>query len=1201
MYGIFSLLVGADPIPALEVMLQCMKMLYDKLDDINRPLFRDMYYSLLKVTSHNAHKDFQSIHDMPAKRLPLGALESFALSLEKRVDNVWLPADIFYRSLGVSPKSDLTPAEALASSLNLYGKVNLTHMEEVSKMTAVELCDALKEQIYFNPITGLYEEAECWVCGNVVKKAREAEQHISRWKDGERTAAERAVEALHNARPERIPFADIDCQFGSRWVPIEYYKKFICHCFDVDENRHDDVEILYSPATDDYVGDIWFYGRNEWAVNSKSGADMILYAMKGAVPNFTYTIDGKSYPDEEARALALKVVDKIKEEWNTYINLPHNSELRADIETIYNDRFNCEVKPQIDGSYQTFPDLRLDNLGIKDLYDSQKQCVALFKRQNGGIAWHQVGSGKTLVMCVTTYEMKRLGMVNKPIIIGLKANIGQIAETYRKAYPNAKLLYPSNSDFQQKNRINFLNQIKNNDWDCIIMSHEQFGRLPMALETEARLKQEEIDALDEVLNTCYDKNMSRVLKGLQKRRERMAIELGQINAKISEKKDPIEDFSQLEIDFITVDESQAYKALPFATRNERVAGIGNPKGSQKAWHLLTAIRDIQHRKGRDLCAAFLSGTIVSNSLTELYLIFKYLRPRALAEQNVYSFDAWAAIFCEKKVDYELNIVNQVRPKERFATYLNVPELAKFLAQICDYRTTEMCGLDVPKKKVHFLPAPPTDQQQDMIGKLLSFVNSGSWSDVGIQRKAPENLDTAKMLIATNLCRQTALDPRMLDDCKTYGDEEGCKVRRCAENIYKIYTETQHYLGTQFVFNDISTWDKDKWNMQQAVRDVLVNEYGIPSEEVCFINTVTTESKRLEVFEKMNNGQIRILFGSTTKLGTGVNAQQRCVAIHHLDIPWRPSDLEQRNGRGCRQGNWVAKERGNMVDVFMYATEKTLDPYMYTAVRNKGIFIQQIASASISVRRFDDSMMKDDESMSMSEYISVLSGNTDLLDRSKLNAKIMALESERKNFYSKRNAAVAKIAQMRKENTDDAEWIRLAKIDLEYHKDINNQIVPNIFGYDITDMKSAGKAMYDIDAKNFSKEYKKFGECGSLDLVVRRSNGDMYNPNGSNYFYIVGHSGQYYSCCQGTSKTGKILRTGHEKVALFPYDTFSFISRTINDKVAHIAMNKSLLPEQERLANTEWDSEATLNELKAKLEALDARIRESIKPTDSQAA
>ncbi len=559
----------------------------------------------------------------------------------------------------------------------------------------------------------------------------------------------------------------------------------------------------------------------------------------------------------------------------------------------YNRLFNCFVRPNFDGEHQTFPDLDLKRLGIADLYKSQKDAVWMLKTNGGGICDHEVGAGKTLIMCTAAYEMKRLGLANKPMIIGLKANVFDIADTFRKAYPNARLLYPGKNDFTKQNRQRIFNDIKNNDWDCIILTHEQFGMIPQALEIQEAILQKEMDSVEENLEVLrkQGKDISvAMLKGLEKRKQTLDAKLKEIRDSIAERKDDAVDFKMMGIDHLFVDESHQYKNLMFNTRHDRVSGLGNPDGSQRALNMLFAIRTIQERSGKDLGATFLSGTTISNSLTELYLLFKYLRPQALEKQGINSFDAWAAVFAKKSTDYEFSITNDIIQKERFRTFIKVPELAAFYAEICDFRTAKDISIDRPEKNEILHNIPPTPEQEVFIGKLMEFAKTGNATILG-REPLNEKEEKAKMLIATDYARKMSLDLRMID-LEAYSDHIDNKASHCAKLLNDYYRKYDTQKGTQFVFSDLGTYKPGgEFNVYSEIKRKLVEDYHIPSHEIRFIQECKNEKAKKAMVKAMNCGDIRIIFGSTSMLGTGVNAQQRTVAIHHLDCPWRPSDLE----------------------------------------------------------------------------------------------------------------------------------------------------------------------------------------------------------------------------------------------------------------------------------------------------------------------
>ena len=437
--------------------------------------------------------------------------------------------------------------------------------------------------------------------------------------------------------------------------------------------------------------------------------------------------------------------------------------------------------------------------------------------------------------------------------------------------------------------------------------------------------------------------------------------------------------------------------------------------------MLFALRTIQQRTGRDLGATFLSGTTISNSLTELYLLFKYLRPKELERQNIRTFDAWAAIFAKKTIDYEFSVTNEVVQKERFRYFIKVPELAMFYSEITDYRSAEDIGIDRPQKNEILHNIPPTPQQTEFIERLVQFAKSGDATLLG-RLPLSEREEKAKMLIATDYARKMSLDMRMIDP-ELYSDHVDNKASHCARMIAGYYRRFEAYKGTQFVFSDLGTYKPGAgWNVYSEIRRKLAEDYGIPQSEVRFIQEATSEKARKEMIAGMNAGKIRVLFGSTEMLGTGVNAQKRCVAIHHLDCPWRPSDLEQRDGRGIRTGNEIAKlHAGNKVDVILYAVEKSLDAYKFGLLHNKQLFIRQLKTNNMGSRTIDEGAIDEKSGMNFSEYVAVLSGNTDLLDKARLEKKIATLESERLALAFGRLQAGADHGEDREEQRPDTAY------------------------------------------------------------------------------------------------------------------------------------------------------------------------------------
>lgn len=634
--------------------------------------------------------------------------------------------------------------------------------------------------------------------------------------------------------------------------------------------------------------------------------------------------------------------------------------------------------------------------------------------------------------------------------------------------------------------------------------------------------------------------------------------------------------------------SHIFKNLMFQTRHTRVAGIGNTKGSQRAMNLLFAIRDIQHRTGRDLGATFLSGTVVVNALTELYVMFKYLRPRELQRQQISCFDAWAAIFTQKTADYELNVTGAIKRKERFRTYIKVPELAMFLREITDYRTADMINLDVPEKNVRFLSHAPTIQQEEMIGRLVSFAHTGEWEDLGLDTPEPDNLDKAKMLVATNVARKMALDMRLLGN--KFSDDTDNKASICARTIYDYYVKSNANRGTQFVFSDLGTYKPNEWNVYTDIKEKLVN-LGIPADEVQFIQCATTERARKRLFEDMNSGKVRVLFGSTTMLGTGVNAQQRAVAVHHLEIPWRPADMEQRNGRAVRKGNTVKLWGGNVVDVVIYGTEKTLDAYKFNLLKNKQMFINQINNGTIAVRRIDEGGMDEDNGMNFAEFVAILSGNTDLLNKAKLDNKIMQLEKEQAIFKKERIRAERKIAS----NHEDIEKAQRTKAgfikDWEYITAYEGAKVTQLLNLPQATAEETGRELHRIAKIYRSGAYGTIGTFAGLNLLVRSE----YNLAGEfdrNTFFVEGTSGLKYRC----GLTGA-LPLGFVESTQYPQATLNKLPSLIEKQQKMVERIESEIPVLQDIVCRRWSKADELVKLKLECKDLQRRIDESLKEAE----
>ena len=1150
-----------------------------------------------------------------------------ALALERGENGRFVKADIFDHpvSFAVDEITSVdTPLEALSASLNKYGNVNLEYMGSLVNMNDDDLVEALEGHIYYNPLVEGYESKDRFIAGNVVAKA----EAVKAWIDHEEerikgfpghdgiepfiAMSQDSLKALEEARPRRIEFEELDFNFGERWIPTGIYSAYMSHLYETD------VKIAYSSSMDEYSATnsrgnmkIWEEFCVRGYYRTYDGMSLLRHALHNTVPDIKKSIgkddDGHDIkvPDSEAIQLANAKIDEIRNGFSEWLEA-QSPEFKEKLTDLYNNKFNCFVRPQYDGSHQTFPDLNMkmlgDRYGISSIYQSQKDCIWMLKQNGGGICDHEVGTGKTLIMCIAAHEMKRLGLAHKPMIIGMKANVAEIAMTYQSAYPNARILYADEKSFKADNRVDFFNKIKNNDYDCVIMSHDQFGKIPQSPEMQQQILQAELDSVEENLEVVKQQghDVSRgMLKGLIKRKENLTAKIATIQYQMEQNKDSIVDFKQMGIDHIFVDESQNFKNLMFNTRHDRVAGLGNSVGSQRALNLLYAIRTIQERTGKDLGATFLSGTTISNSLTELYLLFKYLRPNELERQDIRCFDAWAAIFAKKTTDFEFNVTNNIVQKERFRYFIKVPELAAFYNEITDYRTAEDVGVDRPEKHEILHNIPPTKEQEAFIEKLMSFAKTG---DATILGRGPlsQTEEKAKMLIATDYARKMALDMRLISP--EYSDDVNNKASHCAKMLAEYYRKYDAHKGTQFVFSDLSTFKPGEWNIYSEIKRKLIEDYGIPAHEIRFIQECKTERSRKAVIQAMNDGDVRILFGSTSMLGTGVNAQQRCVAIHHIDTPWRPSDLQQRDGRGVRQGNEVAKlYADNKVDVIIYATEKSLDSYKFNLLHCKATFIAQLKSGALGARTIDEGAMDEKNGMNFSEYMAILSGNTDLLEKAKLEKRIASLESERKAHNKGISDSRFRLTTLTHDiaNTDAA--IKRMRGDWEKYSsavrrdDKGNPLnALKMNDCDSADEKKLGAYLQDLAKRcDTHGRYVQIGEVYGFPISIISERTLVDGRDGiQNRFVVEGNYKYKYN-------NGFIAMSDTHAACMNFVNALERLPNIIKQHEDRLSQFQADKPSLEAIVSKPWPKEPELKQLKSDLAALDRKIAAELAPKEEE--
>ncbi|MEC3881807.1 helicase-related protein [Parapedobacter sp. 10938] len=931
----------------------------------------------------------------------------------------WQKADIFREPIHIRKEIEVTDAASgLIYSINRF---NAVLPEEIARKWGIpvkQVISSLSDRILLDPHTLKYHIREKVLTGNTYEKMERVIQQLDNpMNDALKPELKRTGRALKEAIPQIIPFSKIDIALGERWVPMKIYSEFASHLFNVDA----DVKFFKS-------ADLFKIKLNGYSIDNENtfsvkaiaqrytGKWMFENAMLHNSPIITYTVtdaDGSEIKqiDHNATREVFRKTELIRSEFQKWLADPARKSHQKELEQTYNRLFNAIHKERYDGSLLQLDDVNLKNLDIPSLYQSQRDAVMMNALNGGGIVDHAVGGGKSLIIAVTAHQMKKMNVVSKPLVLGMKANIQALAEEHRLAYPNDRILAPEPKDFTPKNRERLFRQIQQNNWDAVYMTHDQFKTIPQdPAIMQSIIKQElaNVEAdLDSVNQLGGDISRS-MQKGMIKMQQNLTANLKEVQFRIEQLKDDMPNFREMGLDHIIVDESHMFKNLSYTTRHKRVSGLSPQLGSQKATNMLYAIRTLQDRFGTDLRATFLSGTTISNSLTELYLQFKYLRPGEMEKQGLSNFDSWAAVYAKKTTEMEVSVTNKIIMKERFRHFIKVPELAMFYGEITDYRSDKDIGLKKPVNKPILINTDQTPDQEEFTANLIEFAETGDATLIG-REPLTESEETAKMLIATNAAKKMALDIRLIDP-EEYGDHPNNKVSVSAAKIAQYYSEFDKHKGTQIVFSDLGTPKPGQFNIYDALRDKLSDKHGIPKEQIAFIHEWdSTPTKKDRLCRMVNRGEIRVLIGSTEKCGTGLNVQERMVATHHLDIPWRPSDIEQRSGRAARKGNMVAeKHQNNEVHEYFYATNNTLDAYKFNLVNNKAKFINQIKNASSTTRSIDEGSMDENSGMNLAEYVALLNGNTDLLEKTKLESRLEMLLNEEFNYEQEKHSNESRI-------------------------------------------------------------------------------------------------------------------------------------------------------------------------------------------------
>lgn len=889
-----------------------------------------------------------------------------------------------------------TPQEAITTSLAEYGEIRGEYIEKALGADWFEQCGDL---VFKEPnAADRYVTRDEYLSGDVVAKLEEA-----------KTAAatdptfERNVKELEQVQPATIPFDDITIHLGARWIPQEVLNDFVKETLGlhasssrnyewVDGERREIIKsgVVYVPETDTFEINIEAKELGGQADDWKTADKSVKEIFQAALEDKDFRIvrkdkDGNTWIDQEATELANSKVADLREHFEQW--LPGDDARVQTMERAYNDRFNRIVLRKWDGSHLNVPGL----MG-KELRPHQKDAVWMLINNRGGIVDHIVGAGKTLVMQSAIMEMRRMGIAKKPMIVALKSTVSQIARGFKEAYPTARVLAPSEKDFSTENRKKFFANISLNDYDCIIVSHEQYCKIPHSEEAEGDVVNEQLAQLDAMIEYLYgtgDKSQltKRQIKSLEKRRQNL-------HAKLEKRLDRSTDrefcFENMGIDYLFVDECHQFKSLPYVTSYQNVAGLGEASGSNKAVALLTGIRHLQKMHQGDKGTVFLSGTTITNSLVEIYNLLNYLRPRKLEQLGMPTFDAWASTFAVHSSELEAGVSNEFKMKDRFRYFDNVPELSQLYAEIADVRNDYNLQLPKPKVDGKTVIVPQSDAVAEINREVVNMLQTKDGSYFGIHPKDPKKFPWG--FVASDISAKAAVSPRLV--FPEMDDSVG-KISYCCDNIKNSYDEMKEQKGVQLVFCELGVPTKGKeYDAYHDIINRLTKDYGIPREEIAYIQQVKNDTEKEALFQKVRDGKVRILIGGTRNMGTGVNVQTRITDLHMLTVPWQPADLEQCIGRGSRQGNVVAHDfLNNKVRVHYYATEGSLDLYKYQLLDAKGKMFTQFKMGTISGERsFDEGDADENGNIDPAQMVALLSGNPIIFEKSKQDKLVKKLKS-----------------------------------------------------------------------------------------------------------------------------------------------------------------------------------------------------------------
>ena len=955
-----------------------------------------------------------------------------------------------------------TASEALAVSIGEKAKVDIPYMMQLTGKTEEEVTEELTGVIFKNPLTDKWEPSDEYLSGNVREKLNIAKQFAENHSEYMVN-----VQALERVQPKDLDASEIEARLGATWIFPDYITEFMAETFHTPRQHinYERIKVQYAEVT------------GQWNVKGKnvdSSNNPLSTATYGTQRANAYRLledalnlrDTKIYDtihdaDGEHRVLNRKETtlaqqkqELIREEFKEWIF--KDMSRRETLCKIYNERFNSIRPREYDGSHIQFVGM---NPEIK-LMEHQKNAVAHILYGNNTLLAHCVGAGKTFQMIAAGMESKRLGLAQKSLYVVPNHLLEQWGSDFLRLYPGANILVATKKDFEPANRKRFCSRIATGDYDAVIIGHSQFEKIPLSRERQIALLEEQIADITYSIEAAKEEaGQQYTVKQMEKTKKTLKAKLEKLNDQT--RKDDVVTFEQLGVDRLFVDESHYYKNLFLYTKMRNVAGISQTD-AQKSSDMFMKCRymdEITGGKG----ITFATGTPVSNSMTELYTIMRYLQYDTLMNMGMGHFDSWAATFGETVTAIELSPEGTgYRAKTRFARFFNLPELISIFKEAADIQTADMLNLPVPEAEYINEVLKPSEEQKEMVE---AFSERAEQVRGGVVDPRVDN-----MLKITNDGRKCALDQRLLNDMLPDAGES--KVNACVENAFQVWEDGKDTQATQLIFCDLSTPKTDgTFNVYDDVRNKLV-ERGIPKEQIAFIHEYNTEVKKAELFAKVRAGQVRILMGSTPKLGAGTNVQDRLLALHHLDCPWKPSDLEQQEGRILRQGN-----QNDKVKIFRYVTENTFDSYMWQILENKQKFISQIMTSKSPVRACED---VDDTALSYAEIKALATGNEYIKEKMDLDVQVSKLKLLKANHTSQIYRLESDIAKRYPvQITALKEKIAGMRVDADVVKGIdlqdNDHFAMTVGGKLYTDKKEAGVAL--ISAASGLKSVKSAGQIG----------------------------------------------------------------------------------------------------------------------------